>query len=795
MNRKIRYTSFLIILLFTNTTILAQRSGPASYDLILQDVYRSVQPQRTALDSLVTWREQVWIHLDKDVVSAKGHLFFKAYVLTGPRQLRWSANDVMRVELLDDEGNLIKGQYHKIERGMANGTITLPKKLATGKYYLRAYTRWMLNYGEESLPIKEVIVSDTKLKEEDINQMFTIIPEGGHFVAGLENKGIISNSVGGNIEGRIVNSEGSTVARVVNYGHGLATFSFVPMAEERYYLEKPNLEKMELANIGNEGATLQVNNVDEGNIKVRIGVTETLKNTNYYLKGMKHGREYLKSEVKLEKGVPFVELDILKKELPHGLFNLTLVDAFDQVWAERPVYIKPSDLQFSLTNETIENGGGDQRVRYYVKVTDAQGNPVATELSLSVQGAKINSGLPLHSTHERSLNFLTDLKVLAKRPIDGSPVMDASKMPEEIRYDFQNGLEFYGQAYDFNNTLLSNKDIQIFINNKDEVEVKEVTTNENGLFAMTGLQFDGKVTLTFRREGKDTMEKLVKVIPYEYELPKLRVSGNTAPAPQRPKRVEKSGQFIPSKRLSDFSFKDKPANLIPLEEVTLVGRRQLGKTSRSVYNITPTRVVYQDDAKPKTIPQLFLGIPGVYVTHLGDIARVSVSLPKRYGQGPVLYVVDGIPLAQPDAGSLSLGVSPLADAMSLVNFLDVERIELLAGPDAGIYGSRAAGGVILIYTKSGAYSLEYIARKDAQYQYQGFQEPLDFNTYLTSKDRRRIKDGNLNTLYWNPSLKTDQNGEAILEFTLPDTPRNLVLDAKAITEDGKSGSLKMTLNP
>lgn len=82
------------------------------------------------------------------------------------------------------------------------------------------------------------------------------------------------------------------------------------------------------------------------------------------------------------------------------------------------------------------------------------------------------------------------------------------------------------------------------------------------------------------------------------------------------------------------------------------------------------------------------------------IIRGSSSLS---GQNQPLYVVDGIPINNGNNGSASLwGGSDGGDGISSLNPDDIESISVLKGGAASaLYGSRAAGGVIIVTTKSG----------------------------------------------------------------------------------------------
>ena len=469
------------------------------------------------------------------------------------------------------------------------------------------------------------------------------------------------------------------------------------------------------------------------------------------------------------------------------------MDAYGQVWAERPLYIDEGHFQFNLSQESQLRTAEGQKIRYVLKLTDDNGEPVSSDVTVRIKDVDNRAHNQAQAGNPRGIGFLNDLKALAQR-FPKVPSEDyQNELPDQIKYAIQNGLEFYGQAYDLNNTLVIDDKVQVYIKNEKDVEVREVATNSEGLFALRGLQFEGDVIMTFRKDGKNIKEQLVKVIPYQYELPELKLSqGKDTVAPSR---TRKSGQIIPQKRLSDFDFKDKPSEFIPLDEVTLLGQKNLRKANASVYGIEPDRVVYQDPERPKPIPQLFLGVPGVYVSGIGDL-NPSLSLPSRAGMGPILWVIDGFPLPQtsyiagPGGGFSTFQPSPLREVMDIVPFVDVERIEFLFGPNAAIYGTRGSGGVILIYTKSGSYSTEFVVRDNARLTFKGFQSPIDIESYFTSQHGRLENTKSASTLYWNPLLTTDENGEASFELVVPENLKQVLFDAKVITKKGKRGSVR-----
>lgn len=98
--------------------------------------------------------------------------------------------------------------------------------------------------------------------------------------------------------------------------------------------------------------------------------------------------------------------------------------------------------------------------------------------------------------------------------------------------------------------------------------------------------------------------------------------------------------------------------------------------------------------------------PGVQVNSLSGQPGGATNIRIR-GMGSVnasnspLYVIDGVPVMSGNLASSSSNNAGL-DVMSMINNADIDQITVIKdAAAASLYGSRAAGGVILITTKSG----------------------------------------------------------------------------------------------
>lgn len=98
---------------------------------------------------------------------------------------------------------------------------------------------------------------------------------------------------------------------------------------------------------------------------------------------------------------------------------------------------------------------------------------------------------------------------------------------------------------------------------------------------------------------------------------------------------------------------------------------------------------------PSALKEALQAVPGLSIYESGGVGGLSNVSLRGASPGQSLVLIDGIRVGDPSAiagevnfGSLALG--------------DVERIEVLRGPQSALYGSDAMGGVINIVTRKGA---------------------------------------------------------------------------------------------
>jgi vitamin B12 transporter len=129
-----------------------------------------------------------------------------------------------------------------------------------------------------------------------------------------------------------------------------------------------------------------------------------------------------------------------------------------------------------------------------------------------------------------------------------------------------------------------------------------------------------------------------------------------------------------------------------LETVVVTATRTAINENNSLSSVT---VITRDDIdrlQPTSTLDLLNGLPGITVTQTGGIGQSSSVYVRGTNPTHVVVLIDGIRI-----GSVSLGVASLEQIPVDV----IERIEIVRGPRASVYGADAIGGVIQIFTRHG----------------------------------------------------------------------------------------------
>ena len=255
---------------------------------------------RTAIKQSLFPEERVYLHFDNTAYYLGENIWFKAYVTSGVNDEPTTMSRVLYVELVSPEGYVVKTNKYKIENGCCHGSFELTPLLLSGYYEVRAYTRYMLNRGKESIfsrvfPIFDKVNADNWdfknmldrrrgfLSDIEKNDSITgldremewvssnlpecdlrFYPESGHLVSGI--KSTVAYEVFGedgiNSDRSItITADGKPLLTSTPEHLGKGTFVITPNKNVKYraILKQGKKEKkFDLPPVEEEGATIEV---------------------------------------------------------------------------------------------------------------------------------------------------------------------------------------------------------------------------------------------------------------------------------------------------------------------------------------------------------------------------------------------------------------------------------------------------------------------------------------------------------------------------------------------------------
>lgn len=201
--------------------------------------------------------EKAYLHLAKNIYAPSETIWFKAYMADGSTHLPGALSTLLHVELWSPFQRLVAKRNILIAGGVGKGDIELPDSLATGKYHLKAYTRYMLNNDTafifsqpihivgaqvppDSAQIAYISTEDNAATPALPPQLrLNFFPEGGELVNGLLSRiGIKAESGNGedlNVKGKIINNKGDTISQFNTYKFGLGDLLLKPSLSEAPY--------------------------------------------------------------------------------------------------------------------------------------------------------------------------------------------------------------------------------------------------------------------------------------------------------------------------------------------------------------------------------------------------------------------------------------------------------------------------------------------------------------------------------------------------------------------------------
>ncbi len=368
---------YIIFVLVFNAGYAQDKAVVSDYDSVM------ARMRHVALFQATYPQEKVYIHFDNTAYFKGERIYFKANVIRADRGTATDLSKVLYVDLLNPSGDVVHKSKLKIENGEAHGDIPLDSIIGTGFFEVRAYTRYMLNFGEETafsrvFPIfkKPEVEGDYsnpaidpaafyhRLPERNFTDdsvatldpvemkrrngrdyQVNIYPEGGKLVKGLVSRVAFtvldSDHHPVALLGEVVDADNSTLTVVESNTEGKGIFELIPTSTRlTMLLTNPEMKKLEfeMPEVLEEGVVMLVDAVRDGPVCARVMATDGMVGKFMAYTLMNNGNVYAHDTLRLSGS-----RDILfsRRRLRPGVNQLTLFDAKGHIHAERLFFVCP----------------------------------------------------------------------------------------------------------------------------------------------------------------------------------------------------------------------------------------------------------------------------------------------------------------------------------------------------------------------------------------------------------------------------------------------------------------------
>lgn len=330
-------------------------------------------------------QEKVYLHFDNTGYFLGETIWFKAYVLRADEN-RWTdMSRVLYVELLTPAGDVAETCKLRIDDGQADGCFRLDKLLGSGYYEVRAYTRYMLNWGGEACFSRVFPIFDTPSTAGDYSKQVidqanyrtgqadscgeaavkrsgrlnvAFYPEGGQLVEGL------ASSVAFEVtdrRGAAVETEGwlmqgeEKVAAVRTLREGRGVFRCMPTGQPLAL--QIDGRRFPLPPADREGCVMTVTSEAE---RMLVCVKATTDWQGRELGLVLLGGGSVDAFTPLTIGRQETVLGFDRRDMSQGVNQLALFDCEGHILAERMVFIYPHEgvdtVRLDIGKDTVRAG-------------------------------------------------------------------------------------------------------------------------------------------------------------------------------------------------------------------------------------------------------------------------------------------------------------------------------------------------------------------------------------------------------------------------------------------------------
>jgi hypothetical protein len=772
--------------------------------------------------------EKVYLHTDRDAYYPGDDIWFSAYLIDGNYGNLTPNSTNLHVELISPSGKIILSRIVRLNSGLGSGDFHLADTIKSGGYFLRAYTNYMRNSGEETFFTRRITLLNSSGGDDVVSASSTFsgwksgimfFPEGGSLVSGVVSevafKAFGADGMGCGVLGEIFDDEGQHVAVIKSVHNGIGKFSFEPESGKNYYsvaiTANGDTIREPLPSSFPAGVVMNVTGKKDGLLSI---VFRTNSSTFVMLKGRELSLTVSKLNNTLETYSFMMSslnshLKIPTQELPDGIVRLTLTGSDELPICERLVFVSNNE-NVSLK---IETGKGVYNLRDSVSViislTDSLGSVNDCSLSLSAADKMFTGNHP-ESVSNIASWFLLESEIKGeveepgyyfdrsnynrKRDLDLLLLThgwrDFRWKYDRPEYLTEHGFTISGRVRKkFSDTPVKNCWVSIGLFKGGNPLIKMVPVSMDGKFSLEKLDIRGRVKMIASVTGDDDKLKgwlqmdSMRYIPADIvsDLPSGLATGNfgTSEADSL-NGIEVKRKFIQYADIkSALNRQYKLTDTIFPGEVMITARKD--ETYESARSRSRRYLMGTPDREIVITPQLHAyGNPYLLISNRYMSRKTIPVFGLNFGLINPVFMIDGVRVS--------------ADEVKSVPMNWVERIDIIDNPTASLIRgivqvndstTSISQGVVSIILK-GNNELDNLPEyHSVNTTVSGFDEPRIFYSPCHKVSLEKdYKPDVRSTLFWKPDIVLKDQKEQLVNFYNSDNPGRIRIVAEGITGTG-----------
>lgn len=762
--------------------------------------------------------EKVFLHLDKTEYAQAETIWIKSYLVAGAGHLPSPFSKTLYVELMSDAGDLVERLTLRSEDGFSKASLVIPRNQQQGNYYLRAYTNWMKNQEQDFFFSKKIRIYSLKAGEDIVAKSLPVAPElkfypeGGHLVSEVSSRlafeltGVDTSEK--QYSGKIYDNNDQEVTTFSTSHEGRGMVAFLPKSAGYYAVIDGLNGRFDLPKIKADGIVLSANTKNKDFVTVSLKSNKSAQ-TAYYL--LAHTRGYITyaSQIRLRGTRGFSKID--KSALPEGITHIALFDESMKPIAERLVFVDKQEGLTVSVNPDKDSYGARELATIGIKVTDQAGNPVQGSFSLSA----FNAGLVQNDQSDYNIrtNLLlsSDLRGHIKDPsqyfvadeeasqqldllmmVNGWSRFDWSEIEqteEENKFPVEIGLNLEGRLLKNNGGAAKEGKVLLVNASKDTKDTPYAFADEDGYFSFQNLHYYDTTSLRLQGFQRGGMKNVKFELDSTVEIPPFNKTYELSSFFDNPLRVNAFKKYAKTALQIDSTYR-RVNGITYLGDVTVVAdkRKEKYRVLQSQYGEGESYLNFDEipfEQKAGRDPyNLMLGrVAGFTMLPAQQQINIDPSIQDdpinrvpRLRQGPFI----GAPLVFLD------NVEVTWDQIYEIQAVDIDYVEVYKSSSSAMFGTRGASGAMAFYTLKGKKMFENQPKPGMLHtKFQGYHSPREFYAprYDTKRRQRYIPDERA-TIFWAPMIRTNAEGEAMIDFYTPDQSGYVSIDLQGISLTG-----------